>query len=36
MPNEHQLTLREVEQARGDLYAIAADLDRQQPEKRAA
>ena len=27
MPDEHQFTLRQIDQARGDLYAISDDLD---------
>jgi hypothetical protein len=27
MPDEHTFTLRQVDQARGDLYAIADDLE---------
>lgn len=27
MPDEHSLTLRQIDQARGDLYAIADDLE---------
>ena len=26
MPDEHQLTLRQIDQARGDLYAITEEL----------
>jgi hypothetical protein len=27
MPDEHPLTLRQIDQARGDLYAISDDLE---------
>ena len=35
MPDEHPFTLRQIDQARGDLYAIADDLDFHQGSARA-